>query len=168
MKCNECEMLMTAYPLKVIDQPSLSFADDEIYHFEDGYKCQYNGIESLKIEDLQKGNCRNRSEKMTIQDNLNEWETLINELSEKEIALYEWKTIYNAKATEIEKTTDFKSIYGKNNAEVRKQHIRNELTDWYDTIKDLEFSISYITNRITYLKELIRTQRTLMEVKNDH
>ena len=97
--------------------------------------------------------------------NLKEYEDLIIELSEKEIALYEWKEIYQINAMEIEKTTDFKALYGKNNAEVRKQHISQELADWYTTIKDLEFSIDYLARRISFLKELIRTKRVLMEVK---
>ena len=89
--------------------------------------------------------------------NLKEYEDLINELSEKEV--------YQVKAMEIEATTDFKALYGKNNADIRKQHISQELADWYTTIKDLEFSIDYISRRISFLRELIRTKRVLMEVK---
>lgn len=98
---------------------------------------------------------------------LYQYKKLIEELSEKEIALYQWKEIYEIKAREIEVTTNFKEIYGKNNAEVRKQHIKEELREWHDNIKELEFSIDYITRRISFLKELIRTKRTLMEVKHD-
>lgn len=96
---------------------------------------------------------------------LKEWENLINELSEKEIALYKWKEIYNIKAQEIEAHTNFKELYGKNNADVRKQHIRNELSDWYENIKELEFSINWIINRISFLRELVKCKRTLLEVK---
>ena len=96
---------------------------------------------------------------------LSEWEGLVNELSEKEIALYEWKEVYQIKAMEIENTTDFKALYGKNNADVRKQHVKMELGEWDKTITDLQFSIDWISRRISFLRELIRCKRTLMEVK---
>ena len=41
---------------------------------------------------------------------LNEWETLVDELSEKEIALYQWKECYQIKADEIIGNTDFKAL----------------------------------------------------------
>lgn len=109
----------------------------------------------------------NLNEQNGIIENLNEYENLIKELSEKEIALYQWKEVYDINARKIEVTTNFKEIYGKNNAEVRKQHIKEELRDWHDNIKELEFSIDYVARRISFLKELIRTKRTLMEVKHD-
>ena len=96
---------------------------------------------------------------------LNEWEDLVDELSEKEIALYQWKECYQIKADEIISNTDFKALYGANNQKVRDNHVKEELRDWYDNIKDLEFSIDYIARRISFLKELIRTKRVLMEVK---
>ena len=96
---------------------------------------------------------------------LSEWETLVDELSEKEVALYQWKTVYQIKADEIISNTDFKALYGANNQKVRDNHIRNELSDWYENIKDLEFSIDYITRRISYLRELIRCKRVIMEAE---
>lgn len=101
----------------------------------------------------------------SINDDLEEYNATIIELSEKEIALYEWKQVYDIKAEAIVKETDFKTLYGANNQKVRDTHIRNELSDWYDTIKDLEFSINYLSRRIGYLKELIRTKRSLMELQ---
>ena len=98
-------------------------------------------------------------------DLLTEWEDLIHELSDKEIALFQWKECYNIKSEEIIKETDFKELYGKNNEGIRKQHVRNELTDWYDTIKELEFSINYIERRLMFLKELIRTKRMIYEAQ---
>lgn len=63
VNCNECEMLITGEPIKVIDKPAKHFLDNDIYHFENGYKCLYNAVESLNIEDLQKkGNCRCKKE----------------------------------------------------------------------------------------------------------
>ena len=92
-----------------------------------------------------------------------ELNSLIEEITDKEIALYQWKECYNIKSDEIIKNTNFKELYGANNADVRKTHVKNELTDWYDTIKNLEFSIDYIVRRISFLKELIRTKTLLTE-----
>ena len=103
----------------------------------------------------------------TVEDNLKEWNELIEELSEKEIALYKWKQVYEIKAMEIENNTDFKAIYGKNNAEIRKQHIKNELSEWHNTIKELEFSIDWIARRISFLRELVKCKRTMLEVKKE-
>jgi hypothetical protein len=96
-----------------------------------------------------------------------EWELLVDELSEKEVALYEWKEIYQIKALEIENNTDFKAIYGKNNADIRKQHVKMELSEWDKTITDLQFSIDWIGRRISFLRELIKVKRTLLEVKGN-
>ena len=96
---------------------------------------------------------------------LSEWEGLVNELSEKEIALYEWKTVYQIRAEEIIQNTDFKALYGANNQKVRDQHVKNELADWYDIIKELEFSIDWISRRIRFLRELVRYKSTIMEVE---
>ena len=57
-KCKNCEMLNTGEPIKVVDI-EIGFGRD-VFHFEDGYKCLYNGRESLDIEELQKGKCRIR------------------------------------------------------------------------------------------------------------
>lgn len=96
-----------------------------------------------------------------IEKYLNEWENLINELSEKEIALFQWKEIYEIKAMEIENNTDFKELYGKNNEKIRKEHIKNELSEWYYNIKDLEFSINYISRRISFLKSIVNMKTNL-------
>ena len=106
-----------------------------------------------------------REDRSNLDALLGEWETLINELSSKEVALYEWKEVYSIKALEIENTVDFKSIYGKNNADVRKQHIKMELGEWDKNIHDLETSINWISRRISFLRELIKCKRVLMEVK---
>ena len=99
-------------------------------------------------------------------DYLREWEELVNELSEKEIALFKWKEVYEIRAMEIENNTDFKELYGKNNEKVRREHIKNELADWHYIIKDLEFSIAWITRRISFLRELVKCERTLVEAKS--
>lgn len=100
-----------------------------------------------------------------IDEDLIEWNELINELSKKEKALLEWKELYQSHSEMIIAETDFKSLYGKNNDKVRKEHVKKELSSWYDTIKDLEFSIDYLNRRITYLKELVQVKRVIMENK---
>ena len=92
-----------------------------------------------------------------------ELNSLIEEITDKEIALYQWKELYEIKSEEIIKHTDFKALYGANNQKVRDNHIKTELQDWHDNIKDLEFSIDWISRRISYLKHLIRYQTSIME-----
>ena len=98
-------------------------------------------------------------------DYLRQWDELIEELSQKEIALFQWKQVYEIKANEIIEHTDFKELYGANNQKVRDNHVRNELSDWYDTIKELEFSIAYIERRISFLRELVKCKRVLLQAK---
>ena len=53
-------MLSIGEPIKVIDEKYDNPFMEDLYHFEEGYKCLYNGIESVNIEDLQEGDCRCR------------------------------------------------------------------------------------------------------------
>lgn len=100
-----------------------------------------------------------------IDEDLVEWNELINELSSKERALWEWKELYQSHSDKIIAETDFKALYGKNNDKVRKEHVKKELQTWYDTIKDLEFSVDWIGRRISFLRELIRVKRTILEIR---
>ena len=100
-----------------------------------------------------------------LNDDLYEYSSLIDELSIKEVELFKLKEEYQIESDKIINETDFKELDGKNNAEVRKNHVKEELKGLYLEIKDLEFSIDYIGRRIGYLKELIRTKRLLIEVK---
>ena len=70
--------------------------------------CQFkivNGEEQI--------NCSSTSVPLT--ELLVHWEELINELTDKEIALYQWKQVYDVKANEIIEHTNFKELYGANN-----------------------------------------------------
>ena len=96
-----------------------------------------------------------------------EWNELINELSEKEVELRQLKEDYAEESEEIIGNTDFKGLYGRNNDGIRKMHIKQELHDEYVEIKSLEFSISYIERRISYLRELIRFKRVVMEISKE-
>ena len=93
------------------------------------------------------------------------YEDLVFELSYKEIEYFTKKESYNRLSSEIIESTDFKSLYGKNNEKVRKEHVKKELSDLYSELKGLEFSIEWIKYYIPFLKEVIRTKRVLMEVK---
>ena len=100
-----------------------------------------------------------------VMTNISEWSSLVTELSSKEIDLFHKKEAYNALSEEIIASTNFKTLYGKNNESIRKQHVKGTLVDEYKEIKDLKFSIDYISRRISYLKSLIHTKNVLREVK---
>ena len=90
-----------------------------------------------------------------MQEYLQEWEKLVNELSEKELAYLEWKEIYRIKEEEILNNTDFKALYGANNDKVRRNHVKNALMEYDRTIQDLELSIDWIKRRISFIKGLV-------------
>ena len=98
---------------------------------------------------------------------LKEWETLVNELSIKEEELYELKNKIQGKEELILKETDFKALYGANNQKVRDNHVRGLLESDFQMKHDLEMSIDYLSRRISFLRELVRCKRTLMEVKQE-
>jgi len=100
-----------------------------------------------------------------ITHDLMEWSRLMTELSNKEIRLFDCKEAYQALSEKIIAETDFKELYGKNNADVRKSHVKKMLVDEYSEIKYLEFSIDWIGRRISFLRELVKTKRVLLEVK---
>lgn len=97
---------------------------------------------------------------------LNEWENLITELSNKEVMLYHRKTAYQQESDRIIAETNFKELYGANNQKVRDNHVKSVLAKDYEVIKALEFSIDWIGRRISFLRELVKTKRALMEVKS--
>jgi hypothetical protein len=90
---------------------------------------------------------------------LQEWECMLLELSRKEVEYFKLKEYYESESHHLETTVDFKELYGKNNADVRKHHIKVELSDVYDKMKDLEFGINWIRSYIPLLKEVIRSKR---------
>ena len=96
---------------------------------------------------------------------LMEWKNLVEELSRKEVLLYQKKTDYQQKADKIISETNFKELYGANNQKVRDNHVKTVLADDWKTIKSLEFSIDWIGRRISFLRELVKTKRVLLEVK---
>ena len=106
-----------------------------------------------------------RSIELPLTDLLCEWEDLVEDLTEKEIEYYYCKERYQSKADVIIAETDFKALYGANNQKVRDNHVKNELSKDHLHLKNLEFSIDWLSRRISFLRELIRTKRVVMECK---
>ena len=96
------------------------------------------------------------------------YEDLIVELSRKETEYMGLKEQYNQKEFEIVYMSDinFKELYGSTSEKVRKQHASNELKPLKDELQGLELSIDYLKRYISFLRELIRVKRTIMESKN--
>ena len=100
----------------------------------------------------------------TIQVITAEWEDLHEELSQKEVEYYMLKEAYNTQSEDIIASTDFKELYGKNNETVRKNHVKKELADIVKQLKDYEFSINYITRRISFLKAMTYVKLNTVEI----
>ena len=90
---------------------------------------------------------------------LEEYEDLVLELSEKEVALYNLKEAYLIAESKIVNETDFKALYGANNQKVRDNHVKNELSDMVTEMKDLEFGIGFIKQYIPLLREVVRCKQ---------
>lgn len=101
-----------------------------------------------------------------IKGDLYEWSKLITDLGDKEVKYYNLKEKYNELSEKIITSTDFKELYGKNNETVRKNHVKNELSDMVKEIKSLEFDIDYCKRRISFLKQLIHTKTVLLQIKD--
>ena len=101
---------------------------------------------------------------MVLDDYFKEWEDLISLLPDRIEELNVLKEIYLTQSVDIELNTDFKELYGKNNAEIRKYHIHNELKQLVDEINELEKTIIWLRYRVSFLKEVVKTQRILNEV----
>lgn len=98
-------------------------------------------------------------------DSLNEWEQLIDELPEKQHLLWELKDQYEEDSQEIINNTDFKEIYGRNNEGIRKMHVKQELHDSYVEINELKIEIADIERRISFLREKAKFERVLLELQ---
>ena len=56
MDCRECEMFQDKILIKVVDEVG-SINCEELSHFENGFKCTYNGVESTELNDLKLLGC---------------------------------------------------------------------------------------------------------------
>ena len=92
-------------------------------------------------------------------DLLLQWESLVEELSNKEVSLYNLKEAYLIAEADIVNNTDFKALYGANNQKVRDNHVKSELSDMVSDMKALEFGINWIRSYIPLLKEVIRVKQ---------
>ena len=90
---------------------------------------------------------------------------MIVELTHKETEYMKLKEQYNSKEFEIVYMSDinFKELYGNTSEKVRKQHASVELKLLKDELQGLELSIDYLKRYISFLRELIRVKRVLME-----
>lgn len=127
----------------------------------EGIDCQFDELlDKLSKAFLEK--------EMTLEDYFSEWNRLVNELSEKEIRLSEVKEEYNEKEFDIvflnTDNVDFKELYGSTSEKVRKQHASMKLQALADEKTELELSIDYLKRRISFIKNLLNMQRTLIEV----
>lgn len=111
-------------------------------------------VEDTKMNGDDPVNCNKSTIYKNVQDISVEWENLIIELSEKEVEYYHLKENYNELSEEIIASVDFKELYGKNNESVRKNHVKKELSDIINQLKTLEFSINYLTRKISFLKAM--------------
>ena len=98
---------------------------------------------------------------------IREYEELLIELSDKEVEYMDLKEEYNQKEFEIVYLSDinFKELYGSTSEKVRKQHASTVLKPLKTKLNGLELSIDYLKRYIVFIRELIRTKRVLMEVK---
>lgn len=164
MMKNELENIKKLFSDKQSDQVWLTVECNRYYEEIDDVKIEYledgNGIVTKQVSFV-------FGDFGDISDDLREWTRLITELSSKETELIGLKEEYATKEFEIVFVSDidFKGLYGSTAEKVRKQHASNELKPLKDKINDLELSIDYLKRRITFLKDLIRTKRTLMEIK---
>ena len=96
----------------------------------------------------------------SIEDLIGEWESLVDELSDKEVKLTKLKELYNGNEFDIvyKSDIDFKGLYGSTSEKVRKQHARDMLSDLNDEITGLELGINWIKHYIPLLREVIRTK----------
>ena len=97
-------------------------------------------------------------------DLLDEWEALVNELSEKSLELTECKDEYAQKEFKIVFQSDipFKEMYGSASEKTRKQHAKGELSDLNGQITGLEVSVDYLKHRIELLKYVVKTKNILL------
>ena len=106
---------------------------------------------------------------------LTAWEDMIEEHTNKTIKLYAKREAYKVdsdkvleEAKKIKDETEvdiIKDKYGGNNDKTRKRYVKDKMAEANMEIKNLEWSIDYLSKEIVFIKELIRTKRVLMEIK---
>jgi hypothetical protein len=92
-----------------------------------------------------------------------EWDSLITNLKTNESELISLKQIRDKEEMKILNEVDFKEIYGKNNETIRKNHIKNELSDIFSKITSLELVISDEKRRVAFLQSMINMKIELIK-----
>lgn len=72
----------------------------------------------------------------------NRWESLNKQLDILETKECFTKDEFEKKENEILLNTDFKEIYGQNNEKIRKNHVKEELSDLYNKKNKLKLEIA--------------------------
>lgn len=90
----------------------------------------------------------------------NEYEALLDELSEKEADLIRIDEKYKEKEFNILFIEDinFKELYGKANDKTRAHHVKIVCKDLRDQKHDLELSINWLKRYIPFLRTIIRSK----------
>ena len=99
-----------------------------------------------------------------VKDITNEWETLITELSLKEVDYLKIRDKIFNEEQEMTEKVDFKEIYGKNNADIRKAHFKKALQSEYAIKTHLEISIEYLKRRISFLKAMTYVKMGMIDI----
>lgn len=76
--------------------------------------------------------------KQILENNLKAFKKQIETSKDLYLKKKKVKDDFEQKELNILLNTDFNEIYGKNNEKIRKMHIKNELKEEYDLLKQLE------------------------------
>ena len=121
----------------------------------------FNVVESFNPETGDKHTVKNKQGivDVPVAVLLDKWEELVIELDCKVRRLYECIPVSLEDLDED--NTDFKEIYGANNQKVRDNHVKSELSELVDLMKDLEFRIDFIKGYVSLLREVIRAKQNI-------
>ena len=88
---------------------------------------------------------------------LEEWDSLIGELSHKELELIKVEDEWKEKEFHFRfmSDVDFIELYGKANDDTRKYHAKKECSELLREKHDLELSIDYLKRYLTFLRHVI-------------
>lgn len=92
------------------------------------------------------------------------WNEYINNLASMEKTLVGLKQHRDKEEMRILNEVDFKELYGKNNETIRKNHIKEELSDTFDKITSIELEAADIKRKISCLKRLIDMKIQLIRI----
>ncbi|MCR5027036.1 MAG: hypothetical protein K6A34_06315 [Methanobrevibacter sp.] len=101
---------------------------------------------------------------VSVQEDLNEWKTLIKELKTDEEKFQKLNKHYKKRESDLLINTDFNKIYGANNDKIRKAHVQKELKNTLQDKDNLELKIEDEKRRISFLKADIYAKVEFMKL----